>query len=85
MWVRRYGCETAESKERKYDKNTSAAVQPAERSNFKAISHTLDLALVVIDASNRDMGTTFHLLNDVIIPISSATGSWWSSTVRTLR
>jgi len=28
----------------------------------------IDLALVVIDASCRDLGTTFHLLNDVIIP-----------------
>ncbi|MBQ6471180.1 MAG: 50S ribosome-binding GTPase, partial [Victivallales bacterium] len=28
----------------------------------------IDLALVVIDASSRDMGTTFHLLNDIIVP-----------------
>ena len=28
----------------------------------------IDLALVVIEGSNRDMGTTYHLLNDIIIP-----------------
>ncbi len=28
----------------------------------------IDLALVVLDASSRDMGTTYHLLNDVIVP-----------------
>lgn len=28
----------------------------------------IDLALVVIDASCRDLGTTFHLLNDIIVP-----------------
>ncbi len=28
----------------------------------------IDLALVVIEGSNRDMGTTYRLLNDVIIP-----------------
>ena len=28
----------------------------------------IDLALIVLDASSRDMGTTYHLLNDVIVP-----------------
>jgi predicted GTPase len=28
----------------------------------------IDLALVVLDASSRDLGTTYHLLNDVIVP-----------------
>ena len=28
----------------------------------------IDLALVVIDASCRDLGTTFHLLNDIVVP-----------------
>ena len=28
----------------------------------------IDLALVVIEGSNRDMGTTYRLLNDIIIP-----------------
>lgn len=28
----------------------------------------IDLALVIIEGSNRDMGTTYHLINDVIVP-----------------
>jgi len=28
----------------------------------------IDLALVVIEGANRDMGTTYHLLNDIIVP-----------------
>ncbi len=28
----------------------------------------IDLALVIIDGSNRDMGTTYRLINDVILP-----------------
>ena len=28
----------------------------------------IDLAVVVIEGANRDMGTTYHLLNDIIIP-----------------
>ena len=28
----------------------------------------IDLALIVIDASSRDLGTTYHLLNDIIMP-----------------
>lgn len=28
----------------------------------------IDMALVVLDGSCRDMGTTFHLLNDIIVP-----------------
>ena len=28
----------------------------------------IDLALIIIEGANRDMGTTYHLLNDVIVP-----------------
>ncbi len=28
----------------------------------------IDLALIVVEGANRDMGTTYHLLNDIIIP-----------------
>lgn len=28
----------------------------------------IDIALIVIEGSNRDMGTTYHLLNNVILP-----------------
>lgn len=28
----------------------------------------IDLVLVIIDGASRDMGTTYHLLNDVIVP-----------------
>ena len=28
----------------------------------------IDVAMVVIEGSNRDLGTTYHLLNDVIVP-----------------
>ncbi len=28
----------------------------------------IDLVLVIIEGSNRDMGTTYKLLNDIIIP-----------------
>lgn len=28
----------------------------------------IDMVIVIIEGSNRDMGTTYHLLNDVIVP-----------------
>lgn len=36
--------------------------------NYLCAYGLIDLMLVILEGGTRDMGTTFHLLNDVILP-----------------
>jgi len=53
---------------KKQDENHSKLLVDLLYKDYETNCGWIDLVLVIIEGSNRDMGTTYKLLNDVIVP-----------------